>query len=273
MLVALAVLIAAALTACGSSSHSDTASSAHGQTITDVAQRTSAGGTHADVAAPKHRSSTAAPAPPPTVVANVKRAVALRSAPGRAGHVLGTIKTHTAFGSATAVPVVKRRGAWLGVISLLAGNGRLGWIPASGTSLTSVRWRIYVSIDRQRITVLYGNQVVKRYRTSTGVAGASTPTGHFAVTDRLLTGVQHGPYGCCILALSAIQPRHLSDWDGGDRIAIHATDDTAELGRPASHGCAHVSDADGRWLLTYIPDGTPVVIADAPFHPARGSPA
>jgi lipoprotein-anchoring transpeptidase ErfK/SrfK len=272
VLALLAVAIAAALAACGSSSARDPAASTHARTMKVVAQRTSSSGTHADVAAPKHRSSTAASAPP-TVVAIVKRAVGLRSAPGHAGHVLGTIKTHTEFGSVTAVPVVKRRGAWLGVISLLAGNGGLGWIPASATSLTSVRWRIYISIDRQRITVLYGNQVVKRYRTSTGVAGASTPTGHFAVTDRLLTGVQHGPYGCCILALSAIQPRHLSDWDGGNRIAVHATDDTAELGSPASHGCVHVSDADGHWLLSYIPDGTPVVIADPRFHPARGSPA
>jgi len=273
VLALLAVVIAAVLTGCGSSSSdSDAASSTHASTLTVVARATSTAGTHADVATPKHRSSTVA-SPRPTVVAIVKRAAALRSAAGHAGHVLGTIKTHTDFGSVTAVPVVKRRGAWLGVISVLAGNRNLGWIPASATSLTSVRWRIYVSLDRQRITVLYNHQVVERYRTSTGVPGASTPTGHFAVTDRLLTGVQYGPYGCCILALSAIQPRHLSDWDGGDRIAIHATDDTAELGQPASHGCVHVSDADGHWLLAHIPDGTPVVIADARFHPARGSPA
>jgi lipoprotein-anchoring transpeptidase ErfK/SrfK len=76
-----------------------------------------------------------------------------------------------------------------------------------------------------------------------------------------------------VLALSAVQPLHLSDWDGGNRIAIHATDDTEALGHPASHGCAHVDDADGHWLLGHIPDGTPVVIANAPFHRGRGSPA
>jgi lipoprotein-anchoring transpeptidase ErfK/SrfK len=159
------------------------------------------------------------------------------------------------------------------VISQLAGNGRLGWIPASATSLTEVGWRIYVSIDRQQITVFWANELIRRIRTSTGVPGATTPTGRFAVTDRLRTGVQEGPYGCCILALSGIQPLHLSDWDGGNRIAIHATDDTAALGHPASHGCAHVDDTDGRWLLAHIPDGTPVVIANAPFHRGRGSPA
>ena len=269
----LAVVVAAVVSGCGGSG-SGQPSAAHGRTMTVVRTSSHAGRSHADVAAPKHRS--AAPAPPsfkPTVVAVVTRPVPERSAPGGGGEVLGTITTHTGFGSVTAVPVVKRSGAWLGVISVLAGNRRLGWIPASATSLTTVGWRIYVSIDRQQITVLSGNQVVRRIRTSTGVVGATTPTGHFAVTDRLRTGVQEGPYGCCVLALSAVQLLHLSDWDGGNRIAIHATNDTEALGHPASHGCAHVDNADGRWLLAHIPDGTPVVVADAGFHRGRGSPA
>jgi lipoprotein-anchoring transpeptidase ErfK/SrfK len=272
------LLLAVALAGCGaatSSGHTHGATAPVGSTSTgststastSTASTTSA--THADVSTPKARPATV----PTTVVAIVKRAVPLRSAPETAGHVIATLATHTQFGSVTAMPVVKRRGSWLGVISVLAGNGRIGWIPASATSLTTVGWRIYISIDRQQITVLYGNQVIKHFVTSTGVAGANTPTGRFAVTDRLTTGVEYGPYGCCILALSGIQPRHLSDWDGGYRIAIHATDDTAALGHPASHGCAHVSDANGRWLLAHIPDGTPVVIANAPFHPGRGSPA
>jgi lipoprotein-anchoring transpeptidase ErfK/SrfK len=209
----------------------------------------------------------------PTTLAIIRRAVAMRSAPGDTGHVLGRVATHTSFGSSTALPIVVRRGQWLGVTSLLAGNGRLGWIPRSAVSLSQTEWRIYVSIDRQRITVSYGDRIVQRIRTSTGVPGASTPTGHFAVTDRLRTGSEVGPYGCCILALSAVQPRHLSDWDGGNRIAIHATIETADLGRPASHGCAHVDDAAGHWLLQHIPNGTPVVIETPPFHRGRGSPA
>jgi lipoprotein-anchoring transpeptidase ErfK/SrfK len=268
----LAVVIAAALSGCGGSGSSDPPATAAQLTVVKTTASVSA--THAEVATPNHRSTTPAPPPvKPTVVALVRRPVAERSAPRRGSRVLGTIATHTQFGSLTALPVVRRQGAWLGVISELAGNGHLGWIPASATSLTGVGWRIYVSIDRQQITVFYGSEVVRRIRTSTGVAGAATPTGHFAVTDRLSTGVEEGPYGCCILALSAVQPLHLSDWDGGYRIAIHATDDTAALGHPASHGCAHVDDTDGRWLLGHIPDGTLVVIANAPYHRGRGSPA
>jgi lipoprotein-anchoring transpeptidase ErfK/SrfK len=274
VLALLALVLAAVLSGCaGSGSVQPSAGRAH--TITVVVRTTSTvSATHADVAAPGHRSTVpAVPPVKPTAVALVRRPVAARSAPGGGGRVLGTIKPHTEFGSLTAVPIVRRQGAWLGVISVLAGNGHLAWIRASATSLTSVGWRIYVSIDSQQITVAYGNEVVRRIETSTGVAGATTPTGRFAVTDRLSTGVAEGPYGCCILALSAVQPLHLSDWDGGNRIAIHATDDTAALGHPASHGCAHVDDADGHWLLAHIPDGTPVVIANAPFHRGRGSPA
>ena len=271
VLALLTIAIAVAISGCGSAQTSTR--SAH--TMTVVVRTTStASTTHADVAARKHRpTAPAAPSFKPTGVAIVKRPVAERSAPGGRGRVLGTIATHTEFGSVTAVPIVRRSGAWLGVRSVLAGNGRVGWIPASATSLTDVGWRIYVSLDRQQITVRFANEVVRRIRTSTGVPGATTPTGHFAVTDRLSTGVAEGPYGCCILALSAVQPLHLSDWDGGSRIAIHATDDTAALGHPASHGCAHVTDAEGRWLLSHIPDGTPVVIAHAPFHAGRASPA
>jgi lipoprotein-anchoring transpeptidase ErfK/SrfK len=239
-------------------------------TATAAAAASTRTGADAGAAAPKRRAAARVQ---PTAVAVVERVVAMRSAPGHAGHVLGRLATRTQFGSRTAVPVVQRRGAWLGVTSLLAGNNRLGWIPRSAVSLSRTGWRIYLSIGRQRITISYGGEVVNRFETSTGVVGASTPTGHFAVTDRLRTGVEYGPYGCCILALSAVQPRHLSDWDGGDRIAIHATNDTADLGRPASHGCAHVDDADGHWLLAHIPDGTPVVIENPPFHRGRGSPA
>jgi lipoprotein-anchoring transpeptidase ErfK/SrfK len=273
MLALLAAVIAAALSGCGGSTARPLGGHAH--TMTVVVPNTSTGSAaNDDVATPNQRPpAPRSPSFNSTAVAVVKRPVAERSAPDGGGRVLGVIGTHTEFGSVTAVPVVRRKGAWLGVTSVLAGNGHLGWIPASATSLTSVGWRIYVSIDRQLITVRHANEVVRRIRTSTGVAGATTPTGHFAVTDRLRTGVQEGPYGCCILALSAVQPLHLSDWNGGNRIAIHATDDTEALGHPASHGCAHVSDADGTWLLAHIPDGTPVVIANAPFHPGRGSPA
>jgi lipoprotein-anchoring transpeptidase ErfK/SrfK len=279
--VVLAAALGLGLTACGGSGA--TGSSSGPSTLTVVVHHGATRATATNAAAPSTKTSRAAatpspgadaaPQPRPTTLVTVRRPVTLRATPGAHGRALATLRRHTSFGSVTTLPVVRRRGAWLAVTALAAGNGRIGWLPRAAVSERSTQWRIYVSIARQRITVAYGNQIVKRFRTSTGVPGAATPTGHFAVTDRLRTGVQQGPYGCCILALSAVQPLHLSDWDGGNRIAIHATDAVSALGHPASHGCAHVDDADGAWLLAHIPDGTPVAIEQAPFHRGRGSPA
>jgi lipoprotein-anchoring transpeptidase ErfK/SrfK len=94
-----------------------------------------------------------------------------------------------------------------------------------------------------------------------GAGYAPTPTGRFAVTDRLSTGDPGGPYGCCILALSAHSPHAIAGWTGGDRIAVHSTPETESIGQPDSHGCVRVTLAEGRWLLAHIPLGTPALIS------------
>jgi lipoprotein-anchoring transpeptidase ErfK/SrfK len=81
------------------------------------------------------------------------------------------------------------------------------------------------------------------------------------VTDRLETGDPEGPYGCCILALSATAPHAIPGWTGGDRIAIHATPETQTIGQPDSHGCLRVTQAEARWLIYHVPLGTPVLIS------------
>jgi lipoprotein-anchoring transpeptidase ErfK/SrfK len=124
-----------------------------------------------------------------------------------------------------------------------------------------VPWELKVSLGARRLTVLEHGKVKAQYTVAIGRPGAPTPTGHFAVTDRLLTGNPSGPYGCCILALSAHSPHTIQGWTGGDRIAIHSTPDAASVGQAASHGCVRVTLAEGRWLLAHIPLGTPTLIS------------
>jgi lipoprotein-anchoring transpeptidase ErfK/SrfK len=93
-----------------------------------------------------------------------------------------------------------------------------------------------------------------------GRAGSPTPTGRFAVTDKL-SGSAYGPYyGCCILALSAHQTHLPPGWTGGDRVAIHGTNAPATIGAAASAGCLHAGEADLRTLMRRVPLGTPVFI-------------
>lgn len=177
-----------------------------------------------------------------------------------AGPRLGSLRTLTEYGSPQELWVVAVRPQWLGVITALAGNGGVGWIPRTSAALARVEWQLKVSLSARRLTVLAGNRVLRRYTVAVGSPDAPTPTGRFDVTDRLVTGTDAGPYGCCILALSAVAPHAIQGWSGGNRIAIHSTPDTASIGEAVSHGCLHVTLAEGRWLLAHIPVGTPTVI-------------
>jgi hypothetical protein len=46
-------------------------------------------------------------------------------------------------------------------------------------------------------------------------------------------------------------------WAGGDRLAIHGG---GEIGRRATSGCLHASEAVLRYLVSRLPLGTQVVI-------------
>lgn len=79
------------------------------------------------------------------------------------------------------------------------------------------------------------------------------------MTDTLrLTG--GSPYGCCAIALTARQKSIPQGWTGGDRVAIHGTDNPASIGKAVSHGCLRTAEDDLRWLLARIPLGSHVEI-------------
>jgi lipoprotein-anchoring transpeptidase ErfK/SrfK len=207
----------------------------------------------------KARTQPGIPGGSGALVALLRHSTALRATVN--GPTLTRLQTRTQFGSPAAFWVVKHVPGWLGVMSSQAGNGRVAWIAQSSASLSRVPWKLEVSLGARRLTVLDDGKVVARYTVAIGASGAPTPTGRFAVTDRLQTGDPEGPYGCCILALSAHSPHAIQGWSGGTRIAIHSTPETSSIGEAASHGCVRVTLADGRWLLNHIPLGTPTLIS------------
>ena len=186
--------------------------------------------------------------------------VTVRSRPG--GSVLTRLGAQTEFGSRRALAVVQvRRGRWLGVIAPELGNGRVGWIDARAGSVAYARTplRIELDLSARRLVLRAGEKVVRRMTVSVGRPGSPTPTGRFAVTDKL-PGSRYGSYyGCCILALSGRQPNLPPGWSGGDRLAIHGSPDDV-VGRAASAGCPRAKESDLRALMRSVPLGTPVVI-------------
>jgi lipoprotein-anchoring transpeptidase ErfK/SrfK len=203
------------------------------------------------------------PKPEPTFsVARVKpgRTVALRSAPH--GRVLASVGAATEFGSSTTLAVAERRGRWVGLTSTDLPNGKLGWVRSSDPSLKAHATHMSVRIDlsRRKLELRDGRKVLRSATVGIGRAGSPTPTGRFSVTDKL-PGSRYGAfYGCCIVALSGHQTNTPAGWQGGDRLAIHGTNNPGSIGVPSSAGCLHADAEDLRVLMRKVPLGTPVFI-------------
>ena len=198
--------------------------------------------------------------PPAHVIVHLRGDVTLRSRPF--GPVVERLGATTEFGSPRAFGVVTRRGAWLGVTDASLGNGRLAWIDAGAARVVYSRTRLEIDVDLSSRTLVLRRDDVTILRTSVGVgrSGSSTPTGRFAVTDKLNGPSYSRYYGCCILALSATQPHLPRGWSGGNRIAIHGTPFASDFGRAVSAGCLHAPDRTLRYLMRTVPLGTPVFI-------------
>lgn len=194
----------------------------------------------------------------PIVWVRVGKKVEIRTGPG-SGELLRTVGPRTEFGSRRVFSVVRTEGRWAGVTTPFAGNGALGWVELDPRRLKS-GWlpnEIVVDLSAYRAELVRGDRVLRSFSITVGAPGSPTPTGRFAVTDTF-RGDLNAAYGCCAVALSALQPALPSGWLGGNRIAIHGT--YGPLGVAASHGCVRVADADASALVNKAPPGTPVII-------------
>jgi L,D-transpeptidase catalytic domain len=189
------------------------------------------------------------------------RSLALHSRPF--GRVLARVGARTPFGSPRTLGVVAtRHGRWLAVTEAGVDGNRVVWVDARAGGLRYARTQVELDVDLSSRTLVLrrGHAVIRRASIGVGRPGSPTPTGRFAVTDKLKGSSYSAAYGCCILALSAIQPNLPAGWSGGNRVAIHGTPSASDFGRAVSAGCMHASDADLRYLMRIVPLGTPVVI-------------
>lgn len=223
------------------------------------------------VAAPEPPTTLAAALPPaPTPVpkpnpgprwrsAVVRRSVPLRVRPN--GHVVTRVGTSTEFGSARVMSIAAQRGPWLGVVSTEMPNGKLAWVHRNaGLRVRRGAYALHADLSDRRLELRRDRRVLSQISVAIGRPGSETPTGRFAVTDKLRGG-SYGPYyGCCILALNAHQPKLPAGWQGGNRIAIHGTNSPGTIGAPASAGCLRAADSDLELLMRRVPLGTPVFI-------------
>jgi hypothetical protein len=191
-------------------------------------------------------------------IAILTRSTVLRASPG--GRGVARLPKQTEWRSPQVLAAVAQRGPWLKVIATQLPNGRRGWIPASAAQVRSDPWAIRVRLATRHLEVLKNGRVVRRVEVTIGGPSTPTPTGRFAVTDRIRWVGRGSDYGCCTLALSGHQPHVPPGWAGGDRLAIHSTDTPQTLGVAASNGCLRTTDADARWLIMHVYLGTIVEV-------------
>jgi lipoprotein-anchoring transpeptidase ErfK/SrfK len=191
-------------------------------------------------------------------VAILENRVWLRAAPD--GKRLHRLKRRTEWRTPRVLAVVGARGNWLRVIATELPNGRRGWIPMRATDLVANPWSVTADLSSRLVKVYKDDRLVRRFRVAVGSPRTPTPTGRFAVTDKLVYSNGSAAYGCCALALSGNQPNIEQGWPGGDRLAIHGTRLEHTIGSAASFGCLRAHDEDARWVVRNVFLGTVVRI-------------
>ena len=151
------------------------------------------------------------------------------------------------------------------------------------------RPRLVISLDRQNLQVIQGGACLREFTVSTALKGAGcemdsyrTPTGRFRIAEKVGAGQPSGTLfkgrvavGCWLpdddpeadLILSRILRLDGLDEANANTLArciyIHGTNREDMLGRPASHGCVRLGNADVMELFDLVAEGDLVEIVPA----------
>ena len=145
--------------------------------------------------------------------------------------------------------------------------------------------KIDISIRAQRLTVRRGEETLRSYPVSTSRFGVGvehgslkTPLGRFRVAEKIGHGLPSGTIFQSRVPLAPGDPLPptedlvmsrilwldgLEDDNANTRerfIYIHGTKHEDKIGRPASHGCIRMRNADVIELFDLVDEDTPVVI-------------
>lgn len=196
-------------------------------------------------------------------VARVLRPVSVRSAPRARARAVTTVRPLAPLGRRQqhlAVSRSARGGAWIEVRLPRRPNGSRGWIPADAVSLHRTTARVEIDLAARRLSLFRRGKRILRVPIAVGAAGTPTPTGRFAIAERIRTGHPSGFLGPIVFPITGFS-RTLNEYAGGDgRVAIHGTSLPGLIGTRASHGCIRLRNADIVRIGRVLRPGDPVLI-------------
>ncbi len=170
--------------------------------------------------------------------------------------------------SAPGVPIVflvkDVRGDRFEVYLPVAPAGSSGWVRRSDVTLSTVSFRIEVSLGAHRIRVYDGDTIVLDEPAGIGLVDRVTPGGIYFVKELLQAPDPSGPYGPYAYGLSGFTTLESSFDDGAGIIGIHGTNEPSSVGTDAASGCVRL---DNRVITRLVDDiglplGTPVEILE-----------
>lgn len=111
---------------------------------------------------------------------------------------------------------------------------------------------IEVDLSRQQVVAWNGGTPVKTFIASTGKSRTPTPTGTFAIQGKYSsTSMQGANYYVADVPYTMY-------FSGG--YALHGAYWHNSFGVPVSHGCVNLRVRQARWLYSWAPVGTKVVV-------------
>ena len=141
--------------------------------------------------------------------------------------------------------------------------GSSGWVRREDVTVSSVTFRIEVSLAEHRVRVYDRGEVVLDEPAAIGTTDRPSPGVVTYIKELLQPPDANGPYGAYAYGLSGFATDLASFNDGQGVIGIHGTNDPATVGQDVDRGCIGLTNEVITRLVDEIglPLGTPVEIA------------
>jgi lipoprotein-anchoring transpeptidase ErfK/SrfK len=136
--------------------------------------------------------------------------------------------------------------------------------PLLTKAIASISSRLVVDLSEARVYSYWGDRLLATYPIAVGQPGWETPTGTFKVLYKQHNPVWKQPITGDLIPTGPDNPlgdRWISFWsDQLHQIGFHGTNKEQLVGKPVSHGCLRMRNADIRALYEQVSVGTPVLV-------------
>ncbi|SFB44669.1 L,D-transpeptidase catalytic domain [Nocardioides alpinus] len=246
VVIALAALLATALTSCGADEKDKRSRSAPVDLATLVASTT-----HAKLPrAPKDAHPLEAT---DGDVVHPRRVLAVYAAPGRRPFAKVTPQQM----NDTWLPVIDQRRGWTQVLLPSRPNGSTGWLRTAQLEQRQTPYLVRVHLGSRQLELVRDGDVIGTWSVAVGAPETPTPTGRTFLLGSVVDTNQG--YSPLILPLGSHSDTLDSYGGGPGTVALHGWPDASVFGQAISHGCVRVP-ADALEQLRLVPLGSLVIV-------------